>query len=55
MKLTDAVKIWDELPGNFDEGIPLKFEEFVTAIDTVIGITNDIPAIPECFEAVISS
>lgn len=55
MKLTDAVKIWDEIPAGFDEDKPLDFKDFIAAIDVVIGVENDIPAIGGCYDEEILS
>jgi hypothetical protein len=55
MKLTDAVKIWDEIPSDFDTGEPLYFKDFIAAIDIVVGVENDIPAIGGCYDEEILS
>ena len=55
MKLTDAVQIWDEILARYSEEEPLQFKEFIDAINVVVGVENDIPAIGGCCDEEILS
>lgn len=53
MKLTEVVAVWDLLPNNRDaydcptqeSENSLCFEDFVNAVQKVVGLKNDIPAL----------